>query len=80
MASYIYNVLKTEHCHECTGDRELRFSTTRKYEAVRFLTSILKEGWSIHDFQVFRSRDGIIGPPSEIDVYEFMQIDLGEVM
>lgn len=81
MANYIYNVFEVEHCHECTGDRELRFSSTKKWLTTKWLsTNVLGKGLPLTDYQVFRSRDGIADESTEVDVYEFMNVDLGEVL
>lgn len=80
MSSYIYNVFeRDDDCTECTGERQLLLSTSKKWVAVRFLRGVLDEGNSLYRYDVFRSRDGYGGTAVEVDPYEFMEIDLGEV-
>lgn len=77
MSSYIYNVFET--LSQLDGP-SLKFSSTRKYEARKFLQAHLEEGNSLAPFTVTRSRDGIKDTLTYVDVYEFMDIDLGEVI
>ena len=74
MASYIYNVFDS-----LDDVPELKISTTRKYEATKYLKKILEGGDSIQYFEVFRCRDGVADSKTQVDVYEFMRIDMGEV-
>lgn len=78
MASYIYQV--TEFTQIDPDESEIRIQTTRKYEATKFLQKELAAGKPLARYEVVRSRDGYVDTAKEIDVYEFMQIDLGEVL
>lgn len=81
MSSYIYSIFeRDDDCTECTGERQLLLSTTKKWVATKFLGQILAAGNSLYVYDVFRSRDGHGGTAVEVDPYEFMQIDLGEVL
>ncbi len=81
MASYIYNVFYMGEPYTIPEDSpELVFASTRKYEAQKFLEQKLTEGISIAVFEVIRCRDGIKDTMTCIDVYEFMKIDVGEVL
>lgn len=75
--AYIYNVFET--LSQLDGP-SLQFSSTRKYEARKFLQAHLEEGSSLASFTVTRSRDGIKDTLTYVDPYEFMDIDLGEVI
>ena len=79
MSGYIYTIFEDgEWCTECGHERNQIFSSTRKYEATRYLGKIVSDGHSLHNFNVTRARDGIPGTSVDVDVYEFMKIDLGE--
>lgn len=81
MASYIYSVFYVGEPYTVPEDTpELKFASTRKYEAQKFLEQQLEEGTSIAVFDVVRCRDGIKDTTTFIDVYEFMKIDVGEVI
>lgn len=81
MGAYIYNVYKSvTECTECTSEREHILATGQKWKAVEYLREILNEGLSLHDYDVTRSKDGQADSTLILDAYEFMQIDLGEVM
>lgn len=81
MSGYIYNIFeRNTDCTECTGERNLILSTGQKWVATKFLKGVLESGLSLWDYDVFRSRDGFPMTAAEIDPYEFMQIDLGEVL
>ena len=77
MSGYIYQV--TEQVDRETNDWQTRLQTTRKYEATKFLEKLLAEGNSLSTFEVSRARDGKADSLVHLDVYEFMQIDLGEL-
>lgn len=80
MATYIFNVFEVEHCHECTGDRTLRYSSTKKWGCTKWLSeNVLSKGLPLTDYQMFRSRDGLADSADEIDIRELLGIDLGEV-
>lgn len=78
--SYIYNIFETEHCFECTGDRRLMFSGTKKHAATHWLTEKLEAGETLDVYEVIRFKDGLPHTKTEINVYEFMNIDLGETL
>lgn len=81
MSQYIYNVFeRDEDCTECTGERQLLLSTGKKWVATKFLTEVLSQGKSLYTYDIFRSKDGQGGTAMMVDPYEFMQIDLGEVL
>jgi len=77
MSGYIYKVSEYDILPD---EYQIRLLTTRKYEATSFLRGLLGEGRSLSNFQVGRARDGKIDTLTYIDVYEFMEIDLGEVL
>lgn len=76
MSGYIYNI----YDYSQLDGRTPQFASTRKYEARRFLKQKLDEGTSLALFEVTRSRDGVKDTITYVDPYEFMQIDLGEVL
>lgn len=81
MSQYIYNVFeRDDDCTECVGERQLLLSTSQKWVATRFLREVLDLGKSLHPYDIFRSKDGFGGTAVSVDPYEFMQIDLGEVL
>lgn len=81
MASYIYSVFYVGEPYTVPEDSpEMKFATTRKYEAQKFLEQQLAEGTSLAVFEVTRCRDGIKDTMTYVDVYEFMKIDIGEII
>lgn len=81
MATYIFNVYERDtDCTECTGSPYVVYSSTKKWAAQKFLKGALESGLSLMNFDITRSKDGVAGSTVDIDPYEFMQIDLGEVM
>lgn len=76
MSGYIYKV--TEFTALDPDEWQHRLFTTRKYEATQFLKRELMAGKPLSKYEVTRSRDGRADSTVEVDVYEFMQIDLGE--
>lgn len=77
MAGYIYQI--TEQVDPEFNDWQSRLLTTRKHEATKFLEKQLAEGNSLATFEVARSRDGRADSTVHLDVYEFMQVDVGEL-
>lgn len=78
MSAYIYTVFEAdEHILE---DPQLLLATSKKWVATKFLKGIVESGLSLSNYQVARSRDGLGGTAVWIDSYEFMEIDLGEVL
>lgn len=77
MASYIYSVFRLQ---EALEGPSLKFTSTRKYEAKKYLERHLLQGVSASLFEVTRSRDGIADTVVDVDVYEFLDIDLGETL
>lgn len=75
MSGYIYLIKQTDHQLD---EEQIRFATTRKYEATQFLERQLQAGESLALFEVSRSRDGRADSTVYVDVYDFMKIDLGE--
>jgi hypothetical protein len=81
VSAYIYNIFeRDDDCTECTGERQLLLSSSKKWVATRFLKEVLESGKSLMDYDIFRSRDGMGGTAVEIDPYDFMEVDLGEVL
>lgn len=76
MASYIYSVFKND---SQLDPPTLKFTSTRKHEAKKYLERYLEQGVSPSLFEVTRSRDGIADTMVYVDVYEFLEIDMGEV-
>jgi hypothetical protein len=79
MAGYIYTVKEVDNAQPDYPGMT-RIQTTRKYEARKFLEARLSEGLSPAQYEVSRSRDGIRDTMVYVDVYEFMNIDLGEIL
>jgi hypothetical protein len=52
---------------------------TKKWEAQKFLQDEVNNGGSLAEFQVIRMKDARPLTMTEVDVYEFMEIDQGEV-
>lgn len=78
MSSYIYSVFERDP--ETFENEHLVYNSTKKWGAKKYLENVLASGDSIANFYVHRSRDSIAGTGSIINVYEFMEIDLGEVL
>lgn len=78
MSGYIYTVKQGDA--QLGEEEQTRIQTTRKYEATKFLQRQLAEGVSLSKFEVSRARDGYADSLVYVDPYEFMQIDLGEVL
>jgi hypothetical protein len=62
------------------GERQLLLAASKKWVATKFLKEALAEGKSLMDYEVIRSRDCLGGTAVIVDTYEFMNIDLGEVL
>lgn len=78
MTGYIYTVKEQDNA-QLDYPGQTRIQTTRKYEAKEFLKKQLGGGLSLSGFEVSRSRDGKADSTHYYDVYDFMDIDLGEV-
>ncbi len=78
MASYIYTVFETDP--ETFDNSQQVYSTTQKWKAQKYLRDVLNDGRSVDPFYVTRGRDGFVGTISLINGYEFLEIDLGEVL
>ena len=75
MGSYIYSVLRTD----AEGQTELLNSSTKKHVITDYLTrDYLNAGFSVAPLMVVRVVDGRPATVSWIDVYTFLDIDLGE--
>lgn len=74
--SYIYIIQYTPS--EYHG--EIAWSGTQKWRAIDFLKGELEDGLSMDLFKLTRMKDGQPHTRTELDPYEFMQIDLGEVL
>ncbi len=79
MSGYIYSVKEIDDA-QLDYPGQVRIQTTRKYEATKFLERQLQAGNSLSQFEVSRSRDGREDSMHIYDTYEFMKIDLGEVL
>lgn len=79
MAGYIYSVKEVDNA-QLDYPGQTRIQTTRKYEARKFLEGQLEAGLSLAQFEVTRSRDGHADTAHTYDTYQFMDIDLGEVL
>lgn len=73
---YIYIIFS----HHIAYTPILVWAGTKKHAAVAYLKEQLVNGVSMAEFQIKRMKDAQPDSESDIDVYEFMQIDLGEVM
>lgn len=81
MSTYIYNIFEQDtDCPGCTGERQLLLASTKKWVATGFLKEALASGRSLMDYEILRSRDGMGGTAISVDPYEFMKIDVGEVL
>lgn len=76
--AYIYQIIQGDI--QLGQEEQTRLQTTRKYVATQFLAKQLEEGVSLSEFEVTRSRDGRPDTLTYVDVYEFMNIDLGETI
>lgn len=77
MSGYIYLIKQGDI--QLGQEEQIRFATTRKYEATQFLNRQLQAGESLALFEVSRSRDGRADSTVYVDVYDFMKIDVGEL-
>jgi hypothetical protein len=68
--SYVYLIQDSNEPH---------WLGTKKWEAQKFLQDEVNNGGSLAEFQVIRMKDARPLTMTEVDVYEFMEIDQGEV-
>lgn len=74
--SYVYIILRSKE--DYLDSDTIEWAGVRKWEATKFLESKLTEGDSLARFQVIRMKENQPSSMSYVDVYEFMNIDLGE--
>lgn len=76
--SYIYNIVFFKQDYEDSD--VLEWSGTKKHAATHYLAEQLEAGQTLSNYKVIRFKDGLPHTKTEIDVYEFMNIDLGETL
>lgn len=77
--AFIYSIKQIDDA-QLDYPGQTRIQTTRKHVATQFLAKQLEEGVSLSEFEVTRSRDGRPDTLTYVDVYDFMNIDLGEAL
>lgn len=74
--SYIYILSHLKQ--DCQDTDVVINATTRKWVLTEYLKEVLEKGETLNDFGVQRIKDANPDTLTDIDVYEFMNIDLGE--
>lgn len=74
--AYIYNIVS----HEVAYTPILVWGGTKKHAATHWLKEKLEAGETLDVYEVIRFKDGLPHTKTEINVYEFMNIDLGETL
>lgn len=76
MAKYVYTIVQWVN-----DTPDWRLTSTYKWQAVDWLReNVLEKGVSLGNYDVVRSKDGQPGTAEFADIYEFMNIDLGETL
>jgi hypothetical protein len=55
-------------------------ASTRKWVITEYLKGILEKGESLNNYGIQRIRDANPDTLTDVDIYEFMNIDLGETL
>lgn len=71
---YVYMIFS----HHIAYTPILLWAGTQKHAATSYLAKELENGVSMSEFQIVRMKDGQPHTQTDIDVYEFLEIDQGE--